>query len=116
MPAFDNDTSNFTSYNYFRKVDQSVQGNLDRGVNVSMQFQAELKDESIQNDDRLGDKVDFSIQKFDNIERNDFSVQKNDSFGAVDNSIQYSLYGKQKDASFQYSNHQQDESVAMSRN
>lgn len=69
--------------------------------------------------------VDFSIQKFDNMERNDFSVQKNepamqevsiqknDSFAAVDNSIQYST--KQKDASFQYSNHQQDESVAMSK-
>lgn len=64
LPAFDNDTSNFTSYNYFKKVDCSVQGNLDRGVNFSMQFQAELIDESIQNDNRLGDMVDFSIQKF----------------------------------------------------
>ena len=45
-------------------MDCSVQGNLDRGVNFSMQFQAELIDESIQNDNRLGDMVDFSIQKF----------------------------------------------------
>lgn len=42
-------------------------------------------------------------------------MQKNESFGVVDNSIQYSASARQRDASFQYSNHQQDQSVAMSR-
>lgn len=93
-------------------MDQSVQGYLDRRVNVSAQIQAEQVDESIQNDNHLGDYVDFSVQKNSNYERNDISVQKT-SKHPVDMSMQYS--SKQKDASLQYSRNMQDESVSMSR-
>lgn len=46
---FPNDSSNFTSANpYFPKVDMSVQGNLDRGVNHSVQMSHHPNDVSVQ--------------------------------------------------------------------
>lgn len=90
--GFDQDSSAYT--NYFPRVDKSVQGNLDRGVNVSAQVGAELTDKSMQNDGRLGDAVDYSVQKSESIRR-------------ADQSMQYSR-GQPRDASFQISRNQFD--------
>ena len=63
--SFEQDSSSFTTY--FQKVDRSVQGNLDRGVNFAAQVGAVQEDKSLQNDGRLGDAVDYSVQKSESI-------------------------------------------------
>jgi hypothetical protein len=124
LPAqsFDRDSSNFT--NYLGRVDQSVQGNRTQGVNRSMQMTLQKVDQSAQNEARLSDQADRSIQK--NTSRQavdcsvqksdhprDFSIQKNDNRGAVDFSVQRSF--NRNDVSLQPSlPSRQDESVSMS--
>ena len=97
--GFDQDSSAFTTY--FKRVDRSVQGNLDRGVNFATQVGAVYEDKSLQNDGRLGDAVDYSVQKSESVRQ-------------VDQSMQYSR-GQPRDASFQFSRGGQvDQSVNIS--
>ena len=68
MPAqgFQNDSSDFTVRGYYpTQVDESVQGNMDRGVSYSVQIDVVQHDMSVQKyEDGLA--VDCSIQKYDN--------------------------------------------------
>jgi hypothetical protein len=72
--GFPSNSSNFTARGYFpHKVDNSVQGNLDRGVSRSAQVGVVLNDMSIQKyEDGLA--IDCSIQKYGPAGE-DFSIQ-----------------------------------------
>lgn len=55
-----NETSNFT--NYFDRVDQSVQGHMERGVSFAAQFGADNVDASVQGDIKKA-VADISVQR-----------------------------------------------------
>ena len=98
--GFPNDSSNFTVRGYYpEKVDFSVQGNMDKGINESVQI------EVIQHD--------MSVQMFEDGLAVDCSIQKYGPAGE-DISIQKSTLSRH-DASIQPSNRNQDKSISMSK-